>query len=173
MEKIELLISEDQIKERVRELGKKISEQYRGRSITLISELKGGTFFVADLAREIKVEAFIDYIEVSSYKDLSESSGNIKILKDLSNPVYGRDVIIVDEIVDTGFKLKALKELLNTRGVKSIRTCVLLDKKERRKVKIKLDYVGFVIPDVYVVGYGIAFHEKYRNLPYIAMIRGS
>lgn len=171
MEKLEVLISKEEIKKRVSELGSKITHDFKGKTPVLVSILKGGGFFIADLAREIKLNVSIDYIETASYGEETESSGSVKITKDLSKPVQGKDVIIVEDIIDTGYTLEAVKKLMRVRGAKSVKICVLLDKPSRRKVPVKIDYCGFEIPDKFVVGYGIDYAEKYRNLPYIAVVK--
>ncbi len=171
MEKLEVLISKDEIRKRVSELGCKITQDFKGKTPVLVSILKGGGFFIADLAREIKLSVSIDYIETASYGEETESSGSVKITKDLSKPVQGKDVIIVEDIIDTGYTLEAVKKLMRVRGASSVKICVLLNKPSRRKVRVKIDYCGFEIPDKFVVGYGIDYAEKYRNLPYIAVIK--
>lgn len=171
MEKLEVLISKEEIKKRVSEIGSKITHDFKGKTPVLVSILKGGGFFIADLAREIKLNVSIDYIETASYGEETESSGSVKITKDLSKPVQGKDVIIVEDIIDTGYTLEAVKKLMRVRGAKSVKICVLLDKPSKRKVRVKIDYCGFEIPDKFVVGYGIDYAEKYRNLPYIAVVK--
>lgn len=170
-EKLELLISENALKKRIKELADEISKDYKGKKPVFVSILKGGGFFLADLVREIKLDLTVDYIAASSYGSGTESSGNVHILKDLSAPVEGKDVIIVEDIIDTGYTLKAIYDILKTRKAKSIKICVLLDKPEKRKVKVAVDYTGFKIPDLFVVGYGIDYAERYRNLPYIAVLK--
>jgi len=170
-EKLELLISENKLKKRIKEIADEISKDYEGKKPLFVSILKGGGFFLADLVREIKLDLTVDYIAASSYGSNTESSGKVHILKDLSAPVEGKDVIIVEDIIDTGYTLKAIYDILKTRKPKSIKICVLLDKPERRKVKVSVDYVGFKIPDLFVVGYGIDYAERYRNLPYIAILK--
>lgn len=170
-EKIEVLISENEIRKKVKELGKKITEDYFGKSPVLVSVLKGGGFFIADLAREIHLDVSIDYMETSNYRRSTESSESVKITKDLSKSVFGKDVIIVEDIIDTGFTIEAIRKFMKAKGARSVRVCVLLDKPSRRKVSIKIDYVGLKIPDLFVVGYGIDYSEKYRNLPYIGVVR--
>ncbi len=170
-EKLELLISKDALKKRIKELADKISNDYKGKKPVFVSILKGGGFFLADLVREIKLDLTVDYIAASSYGTGTESSGNVHILKDLSAPVEGKDVIIVEDIIDTGYTLKAIYNILKTRKAKSIKICVLLDKPERRKIKVPVDYTGFKIPDLFVVGYGIDYAERYRNLPYVAVLK--
>jgi hypoxanthine phosphoribosyltransferase len=170
-EKIEILIKKEEIKKRVKAIALQIAEDYKGKKPVLVSILKGGGFFIADLAREVKLDVSIDYIETSSYGKETESTGNVKIIKDLSQPVAGKDVIIVEDIIDTGYTLEAVRKLMKVRRAKSVKICVLLDKPSRRKVPIKVDYLGFEIPDLFVVGYGIDYAEKFRNLPYIAVVK--
>jgi hypoxanthine phosphoribosyltransferase len=172
-EKIEVLIKKEKINKRVKELASQITEDYKGRKPVLVSILKGGGFFIADLAREIKLDVSIDYIETSSYGKDTESTGNVKILKDLSQPVEGKDVIIVEDIIDTGYTLEAVEKLMEVRGAKSVKICVLLDKPSKRKISVKVNYVGFEIPDLFVVGYGIDYAERFRNLPYLAVIKST
>lgn len=172
-EKIEVLISENEIRKIVKELGKKITEDYVGKSPILVSVLKGGGFFIADLAREIHLDVSIDYMETSSYRNSIESSENIKITKDLSKSVFGKDVIIVEDIIDTGFNIEAIRKLMKAKGARSVRVCVLLDKPSRRRVSVKVEYVGLKIPDLFIVGYGMDYAEKYRNLPYIGVVKNS
>lgn len=168
--KVEVLISDKQIKDKVKELGKKITEDYKGKKPVLVSILKGGGFFMADLAREINLDLSIDYIEVSNYRNDTETSGNIKITKDLSKPILGKDVIVVEELIDNGLTLKAISKFLKAKGAKSVKICALLDKPSKHKISTKIDYLGFEIPDYHIVGYGIDFREQYRNLPYIGVI---
>jgi hypoxanthine phosphoribosyltransferase len=170
-EKLEVLISKDNLKKRIRELADTITKDYKGKKPIFVSILKGSGFFLTDLVRGMKLDLTIDYMAASSYGKGTESSGNVRILKDLSEPVEGKDVIIVEDIIDTGYTLKAIKEMLEARKANSVKICVLLDKPERRKVNIPIDYVGFTIPDLFVVGYGIDYAERYRSLPYIAVLK--
>lgn len=171
-ETIRELIPEQKVDARIEELGKEISADYAGKSIYLICILKGGTFFMCELAKRITIPVFIDFISVSSYGDETTSSGNVRILKDLDGSVEGKDVLIVEDIIDTGRTLYHLMDVLAQRGAKSIRLCTLLDKPERRVADVKVDYVGFSIPDEFVVGYGLDYAQKYRNLPYIGVVEG-
>lgn len=168
-ETIKVLISEDDVDKRVRELGKKISEEYAGREVHLICVLKGGVFFMCELAKRITVPVTMDFMSVSSYGDGTESSGRIQIIKDLDESIEGKDVLVVEDIIDTGRTLSYLLELLRERKPSSMRLCTLLDKPERRVCEVKVDYVGFDIPDEFVVGYGLDYAQKYRNLPYIGV----
>ncbi|HEC82879.1 MAG TPA: hypoxanthine phosphoribosyltransferase [Firmicutes bacterium] len=165
-----ILIQEDEIRRRVKELGEEISRDYQGKEPTLVSILKGGIIFLSDLVRALSILHEIDFMSVSSYDGGTESSGVVRILADLSINIEGRDVIIVEDIVDTGLTLDYIRHILLARHPKSLRICTLLDKKSRRRVEVPLDYVGFVIPDAFVIGYGLDYAEKYRNLPYIAIL---
>jgi hypoxanthine phosphoribosyltransferase len=168
----EILLSEDQIRLKVAEIGKRISADYAGRELTLVSVLKGSLPFMADLMRQIELPLRIDLMEVSSYGGTStESSGLVRILKDLSAPIDGRDVLLVEDIIDTGLTLNYLLRYLRGKNPKSIRVCSLLDKPARRLVEIPIDYVGFEIPDAFVVGYGLDFGEVYRNLRFVGVLR--
>jgi hypoxanthine phosphoribosyltransferase len=168
----EVLLSEEQIAAKVAELGKRISDDYAGRELTLVSVLKGSLPFMADLMRRITLPLRIDLMEVSSYGGTStESSGLVRILKDLSAPIDGRDVLLVEDIIDTGLTLNYLIRYLKGKNPNSIRVCSLLDKPARRLVEIPLDYVGFEIPDAFVVGYGLDFGEVYRNLRFVGVLR--
>jgi hypoxanthine phosphoribosyltransferase len=168
----QVLISEEEIRAKVRELGAQISGDYAGRSVTLVSVLKGSLPFMADLMRAIDVPVQIDLMEVSSYGGATtESSGLVRILKDLSSSISGRDVLIVEDIIDTGLTLNYLLRYLRGKNPASLRICALLDKPARRLVEIPIDYTGFTIPDEFVVGYGLDFGEFYRNLPFIGVLR--
>jgi len=168
----EVLLSEEQIKAKVLELGRRISDDYAGRELTLVSVLKGSLPFMADLMRSIELPLRIDLMEVSSYGGATtESSGLVRILKDLSAPIEGRDVLIVEDIIDTGLTLNYLLRYLKGKNPRSIAVCALLDKPARRLVEIPLDYVGFEIPDAFVVGYGLDFGEVYRNLRFVGVLR--
>ncbi len=162
--KAHILITEQEIKEKVRQLGKQITEDYKDKEILVVGILKGSFIFMADLVREIEGKVYIDFMQVSSYHTNMESSGEVIFVKDLSGDIKGKDVLIVDDIIDTGRTLEALVEALKQREPASIKTCVLLDKKERREVNYDADYVGFVIPDRFVVGYGLDWAEEGRTL---------
>lgn len=164
------LISEEEIQQRVIELAKKIEQDYKGKEIYLIGVLKGASVFIADLMRHINLDVKLDFMSVSSYGMSTTSSGIVKILKDVDQDISARNVIIVEDIVDTGLTLNYLKEYLLKKEAKSIKICTLLDKPERRKCKIDIDYVGFEIEDKFIVGYGIDYKEMYRNLPYISYV---
>jgi hypoxanthine phosphoribosyltransferase len=168
----EILLPEERIQARVAELGARISADYRGRSLTLVSVLKGSLPFMADLMRAIDVPLRIDLMEVSSYGGAStESSGLVRILKDLSASIEGEDVLIVEDIIDTGLTLNYLVRYLRGKNPASLRICTLLDKPARRLVEIPVDYTGFTIPDQFVVGYGLDYGELYRNLRFVGVLR--
>jgi hypoxanthine phosphoribosyltransferase len=167
-----VLLSEDQIRAKVAELGRQISEAYADSELTLVSVLKGSLPFMADLMRAITIPVRIDLMEVSSYGGLTtESSGLVRILKDLSASIDGRDVLLVEDIIDTGLTLNYLLRYLRGKNPRSLRICALLDKPARRLVDIPIDYIGFTIPDQFVVGYGLDFGELYRNLRYVGVLR--
>jgi hypoxanthine phosphoribosyltransferase len=168
----EILITEAQIAAKVDELGARLSAEYAGRPVTLVSVLKGSLPFMADLMRAITIPVTIDLMEVSSYGGTAtESSGLVRILKDLSSPIEGRDVLIVEDIIDTGLTLNYLLRYLRGKNPASLRICALLDKPARRLVEIDIDYRGFTIPDQFVVGYGLDYGERYRNLPFIGVLK--
>lgn len=165
-----VMLSEEEIKAKVAELGKQIEKDYEGQDLLVVGILKGASVFVADLIREINLDVNIDFMSVSSYGNSTESSGTVKILKDLDVDIKGKNVLIVEDIIDSGLTLSNLTRELNVREPKSLRICTLLDKPDRRKANIHVDYVGFVIDDKFIVGYGIDYAEKYRNLPYIGVV---
>jgi len=165
------MISQKKLEVRVQELGKQItSDFFATKEIILIGLLRGSVIFLADLARQIKLDAKIDFMTVSSYGSGMESSRDVKILKDLEEKIEGESVLIIEDIIDTGFTLKKVYEILSLRKPKTLKICTLLDKPERRQVKIKVDYVGFEIPDEFVVGYGIDYDQKHRNISYIGKV---
>lgn len=166
----ETMLSEEEIKAKVKELAQRIEKDYEGQDILLVGILKGASVFVADLMREIHLDVNIDFMSVSSYGSGTVSSGTVKILKDLDVDIEDKNVLIVEDIIDSGATLRNLYDTLMTRNPKSLRLCTLLDKPDRRKVQIDVDYVGFEIEDKFIVGYGIDYDEKYRNLPYIAIV---
>src|SRR5215203_1242294 len=169
---LEVLFTAEQIASRVAELGSEITSQYAGKDLVLVGVLKGSSVFHADLMRAIDLPITIDFMAVSSYKDGTKSTGDVEILKDLSNPIRDKDVIVVEDIVDTGLTLTRLLEILGSRGAKSIKLASLLDKPEPRiKKELKIDYTGFVVPNKFVVGYGLDAAGRYRNLPFIAVVR--
>ncbi len=166
---LETLISEDDIKKRTEELGKQISLDYEGKEIILLCILKGGVIFMADLARQISVPLKMEFMAVSSYGNEMVSSGVVKIIKDLDEPIENKHVLIVEDIIDTGRTLQYLKTLLESRKPASIKLCTLLDKPQKRVVNVDVDYVGFDIPDKYVIGYGLDCEQYQRNLPYVGI----
>lgn len=171
-ETIRVLVSEEEIEERVKALGKQISEDYAGKQVHLICILKGGAFFMCELAKRITVPVSMDFMSVGSYGDGTSSSGVVRIAKDLDEAIEGKDVLIVEDIIDSGRTLFYLIDVLNHRKPNSLHLCTLLDKPERRVKDVKVDYVGFNIPDEFVVGYGLDYAQKYRNLPYIGVVEG-
>jgi hypoxanthine phosphoribosyltransferase len=168
----EIILSESQIEKKVSELGSEITNDYFGKRPIMIGILKGTVPFLADLIRSIDLQLSIDFIEVSSYGSEMKSSGVVRILHDVKTSIEGRDVLLVDDIVDTGLTLTCLMESFSTRHPRSLKVCTLLDKKEARKpgIELKIDYVGFEVPNRFLVGYGLDYNEKYRNLPFIASI---
>jgi len=169
---LEILYSAEQIKTRVIELGKQIAADYADKDLVVIGVLKGSCVFLADLIRHVDLRLTIDFMSVSSYKDATKSSGDVEILKDASQPIRGKDVIVVEDIVDTGLTLFRLMEILGSRGASSIKIAALLDKPEPRvKKELKIDYCGFQIPNKFVVGYGLDVAGRYRNLPFIGVVK--
>ena len=166
-----ILITEKEISDKVKELAAVISHDYRGKEILMVGVLKGAIVFMADLMRRIVGSVSIDFMAVSSYGAATKSSGVVKILKDLDKSISGKNVIIVEDIVDTGLTLSFLKKNLEQRGPESVKIVTLLDKPDRRKIDIDVQYCGFQIPDLFVVGYGLDYDEKHRNLPYIAVLK--
>ena len=166
------LITKEALASRIRELGKEITRDFKDDEtpLVVVSLLKGSIIFMADLVREIKLPLTMDFMQVSSYGDDFESSREVKIIKDLEEYIEGKNVIIVEDIIDTGYTLQKVVETLKLRNPKELRICTLLDKPERREVEIAVDYVGFQIPDEFVVGYGIDYAQKHRNLPYVGMV---
>lgn len=171
-EKISVMHSEEEVARRIEELGRMISKDYEGKQIHLICVLKGGVFFMCELAKRITVPVSMDFMSVSSYGDGTSSSGVVRIVKDLDEPLEGKDVLVVEDIVDSGRTLSYLLEILSKRRPNSMRLCTLLDKPDRRVREVKADYTGFVIEDRFVVGYGLDYAQKYRNLPYIGIVEG-
>jgi len=169
-DKIKVLINEDEITKRINELANTISNDYKNKEIVLICILKGSCYFTAELSKKIKNNIILDFMKVSSYGNSKESSGKIEFKLDISEDITGKDVIILEDIIDTGITLNYLYNYLQTKSPKTLKICTLLDKKERRKENINADYVGFEIEDKFVVGYGLDYAEKYRNLPYIGYI---
>ncbi|HWL88315.1 MAG TPA: hypoxanthine phosphoribosyltransferase [Polyangiaceae bacterium] len=169
-ERIVTMISKEEIDKRVRELGALISDDYKDNALVLVCVLKGSFVFAADLARSIDASLRVDFLGVRSYGEGTESSGVVQITQDLSRPIHGEDVLIVEDIVDTGLTIAHLIDLFRTRAPRSVKVCSLLHKPARAKVQVKIDYLGFTIEDRFVVGYGLDFAEKYRNLPYIGVV---
>lgn len=170
-ERIEILLDEDTVDAKVKEIGELISRDYEGEEVHMICILKGGVYFMTELSKRVTVPVSMDFMAVSSYGAGTESTGRVKIIKDLDDPVEGKNVLIVEDIVDTGRTLTNLKALLKQRNPKSIKICTLLDKPDRRVVKMKADYTCFEIPNEFVVGYGLDYAQKYRNLPYIGIVK--
>ena len=171
-ETIKVLVPESEVDARIEALGKQISENYAGKQIHMICVLKGGVFFMCELAKRISVPVSLDFMCVSSYGDATTSSGVVRIAKDLDESIEGKDVLIVEDIIDSGRTLYYLIDVLKKRNPKSIQLCTLLDKPERRERDVKVDYVGFNIPDEFVVGYGLDYAQRYRNLPFIGVVEG-
>ena len=169
-EKIKVLISEEEVDARIRELGEKISKEYEGKQIHLICVLKGGVFFMCELAKRITVPVSMDFMCVGSYGDGTKSSGVVRLAKDLDESIENKEVLIVEDIIDSGRTLYYLIDILKKRNPKSVHLCTLLDKPERRVRDVKVDYTCFDIPDEFVVGYGLDYAQKYRNLPYIGVV---
>ena len=169
-ETIKVLVSEEEVEKRIRDLGEKISKDYEGKQVHLICVLKGGVFFMCELAKRITVPVSMDFMSVSSYGDGTTSSGVVKIAKDLDESLEGKDVLVVEDIIDSGRTLSYLLEILKKRNPNSMKLCTLLDKPERRVMDVNVDYVGFNIPDEFVVGSGLDYAQKYRNLPYIGVV---
>ena len=169
-EKIRELISEEDVAKKIAEMGAQISKDYEGESVYLLCILKGGVFFTTELAKHITVPVNIDFMSVSSYGGETTSSGIVRIVKDLDTPIEGKNVLIAEDIIDTGRTLAYLMEHLRQRKPKSLKLCTLLDKPDRRVSDVKVDYTGFEIPDEFVVGYGLDYDQKYRNLPYIGVV---
>ena len=169
-EKISVLIAEEEIDKRVREMADQISKDYAGKTIHLICILKGSAFFACELAKRLTIPVTIDFMSVSSYGSGTTSTGIVRIVKDLDEPLEGKDVLIVEDIIDTGRTLAHLMEVLKTRKPASLRLCTLLDKPERRVTHVDVDYTCFEIPDRFVVGYGLDFDQRYRNLPYVGVV---
>jgi hypoxanthine phosphoribosyltransferase len=170
METIREMISEQDVDKRIEELGKQISEDYAGETVHLVCILKGSVFFTCELAKRISLPVTLDFMSVSSYGDGTASSGRVKIAKDLDESLEGKNVIVIEDIIDSGNTLSYLLEILGKRDPKSLKLCTLLDKPDRRVREVKVDYVGFAIPDEFVVGYGLDYDEKYRNLPFVGIL---
>ena len=172
-EHIVQMLSEEEVDDRIRELGAQISADYAGKTLHMICVLKGGSFYLCELAKRITVPVTLDFMSVSSYGGGTKSSGVVRIVKDLDQSLEGKDVLLVEDIVDSGRTLSYLMPLLKDRGPASLKLTTLLDKPDRRETDVKVDYTGFVIPDKFVVGYGLDYDQKYRNLPYIGVVEFS
>ena len=166
----EILVQPDQLKERVRALGRQVSEDYEGRDVLLVGVLKGAMFFLSDLMRNISGSCEVDFMAVASYGSATDSSGVVRILKDLDTPIAGRHVLIVEDIVDSGLTLQYLLRNLGARDPASLEVCALLTKPERRKADVPIRYIGFEIPNRFAIGYGLDHAERWRNLPYVAAL---
>ena len=169
-EKISVMITEEEISKRILEVADRINKDYEGRELILICVLKGGVMFMCDLAKRLNLDVRLDFMSVSSYGAETKSSGVVKIIKDLDNSIEGRDVLIVEDIIDSGNTLAYLLDILEKRGPKSIKLCTLLDKPSRREKDVVVDYVCFEIEDKFVLGYGLDYDQRYRNLPYIGVM---
>ena len=170
-ERVEIMLTEEEVDSRIREIGEQISKEYAGKTVHLVCVLKGGSVFMTELAKRITVPVSLDFMSVSSYGGSTKSSGVVRIVKDLDEPLEDKDVLVVEDIVDSGRTLSYLLELLKDRGPASVKLCTLLDKPERRVVDVHVDYTGFEIPDEFVVGYGLDYDQRYRNLPYIGVVK--
>ena len=170
-ERIEVLLTEEEVDKRIQEIGEQISRDYAGKQVHLVCVLKGGSFFMCELAKRITVPVSIDFMSVSSYGGDTKSSGVVRIVKDLDEPLTGKNVLVVEDIVDSGRTLSYLLDMLRERGPEDVKLCTLLDKPDRRVEDVKVDYTGFQIPDEFVVGYGLDYDQKYRNLPYIGVVK--
>jgi hypoxanthine phosphoribosyltransferase len=168
----EILVQPDELQHRIGEMAEQVSRDYEGKDLLLIGVLKGAVFFLADLMRRLDIPCEVDFMAVASYGSSTDSSGVVRILKDLDAPLEGRDVLIVEDIVDSGLTLQYLMRTLEARGPASLEVCALLTKPERRKVEMPARYVGFEIPDKFAIGYGLDYAERYRNLPYVAALTG-
>ena len=168
-----VLISEEELKRRIAEMGRQITQEYQGEPLTIVGILKGASIFFADLARSIDLPLQMDFMSVSSYGIEATSSGVVKIIKDLDADVTGRHILLVEDIIDTGITLAYLRDYLSNRGAKSVKICTLLDKPSRREKAVQVAYVGFTMPDEFIIGYGIDYTENYRNLPYVASLKRS
>lgn len=169
---VEVLIEQGRLQERIRALGEQITRDYRGRELTLVGILKGSVFFITDLARAIDLPLTLEFLGVSSYQGGTETTGEVRITSDVTKPMAGKDLLIVEDIIDTGLTMQFLLENLRARHPASVRVCSLLEKPSRARTTIQIDYKGFVIDDHFVVGYGLDFAERYRNLPFIGVMRG-
>ncbi len=172
-EHVRVMLSEEAVDKRIQQIGEQISKDYEGKQVHLVCVLKGGSFFMCELAKRITIPVSLDFMSVSSYGSSTKSSGVVKIIKDLDEPLKDKEVIVIEDIVDSGRTLSYLLEILQSRGPKSLKLCTLLDKPERRVTDVTVDYTGFEIPDEFVVGYGLDYNQRYRNLPYIGVVEFS
>ena len=169
-ERVRVMLTEQEVNDRIKKIGEQISKDYAGKSVHLVCVLKGGSFFMCELAKRITVPVTLDFMSASSYGSSTKSSGVVKIVKDLDEPLKDKNVLVVEDIVDSGRTLSYLLKMLGDRGPASVKLCTLLDKPERRVTDVKVDYTGFEIPDEFVVGYGLDYDQRYRNLPYIGVV---
>lgn len=169
-ENISVMISEEEIDQKIRQMGQQISKDYEGKELHMICVLRGGVFFMCELAKRISIPVSLDFMSVSSYGSDTKSSGVVKIVKDLDDSIKGKHVLVVEDIIDSGRTLSYLMELLREREPASLKLCTMLDKPDRRVVDVNVDYTGYRIPDAFVVGYGLDYAQKYRNLPYIGVV---
>lgn len=170
-ERVEVMLTEEEVNARIKAIGEQISHDFAGKEVHLICVLKGGSFFLVELAKRITIPVTLDFMSVSSYGKDTKSSGVVKIVKDLDESIKDKNVIVVEDIVDSGRTLSYLMDMLKDRGPASLHLCTLLDKPDRRVVDVKVDYTGFKVPDEFVVGYGLDYDQKYRNLPYIGVVK--
>ena len=170
-ERVRIMLTEQEVNDRIKKIGEQISKDYAGKSVHLVCVLKGGSFFMCELAKRITVPVTLDFMSASSYGSSTKSSGVVKIVKDLDEPLKDKNVLVVEDIVDSGRTLSYLLKMLGDRGPESVKLCTLLDKPERRVTDVKVDYTGFQIPDEFVVGYGLDYDQRYRNLPYIGVVK--
>lgn len=169
-ERVRVLLSEEEVDKRIQAIGEQISRDYEGKQVHLICILKGGSFFMCELAKRIRIPVSLDFMALSSYGNSTESSGRVKIVKDLDDSIEDKNVIVVEDIVDSGRTLNYLMAILKERRPGSLKLCTLLDKPDRREIEVPIDYTGFQIPNEFVVGYGLDYAQKYRNLPYIGVV---
>ncbi len=169
-ERVKVMLSEEEVDQRIKQIGEEISKDYNGEEVHLVCVLRGGSFFMCELAKRITVPVTLDFMSVSSYGTDTKSSGVVKIVKDLDDALAGKNVLVVEDIIDSGRTLSYLLEMLKKRGPKDLKLCTLLDKPDRRVVDVHIDYTGFQIPDEFVVGYGLDYAQRYRNLPYIGVV---
>ena len=170
-ERVEVLLTEEEVNAKIQELGDQISKDYAGKQVHLVCVLKGGVFFLCELAKRMTVPVTLDFMSVSSYGSDTKSSGVVKIVKDLEESLQGKDVLVVEDIVDSGRTLSYLMDMLRDRKPNSLKLCTLLDKPERRVIEVPVDYTAFQIPDEFVVGYGLDYDQRYRNLPFIGVVK--